>query len=693
MRGQFAIIGLLAVALAAGCGFNPHPQNGKLPCNSGCPSGYVCRTSDNRCWLANTRFDSGLGDEDGPTAEAEGGVSTDGMDAKDVGDAEDADSGDTGTSADTGGSSLDAPVGTGGAGGNGDADLDGAGGSGGHPIGGAGSGGLGATGGTSNAGGTANLGGTVAQGGASGTADAGLPDAPLDAPVRDGPPQAPPDALGSCSADQDCPAQSPLCLANKCAKCASDSDCVGRAGTPACATTSGLCVACTANGSCTADPAKAFCVSNACVGCNAAGAGACSTRTDGKTTCATNGTVAGQCAVCAPGGLQCSATGTPQLCSASGVWQDQPTSCATNYACLPATGTCACAKTACTPTSCVDTMGTDANNCGSCGHSCGTGGTCSAGQCQPVVVVGNAGTYSKVIGVDNLNVYYYVLDASHSSATAFQVDKTAVNSPGTLVDSGSGAGSYIGVIGNQLIAGATGFYYICQYSSASPGQCASTDVQVVNTGPGTGIVVPFKSTSQQSIATLNVYISGEALIIWDSTSNTTLQPSFDDIPTASSYSYNSPFALGDTVYWIRSLYDSSGTLTESILYSASLEKPNLAALSDSMPVDTYRVVDVNSISVLLTGPNGLYRVALPGNAAEVPPLLISLGSSQAAGATEDANGVYWLESVGTLFSCVPSNCAATKTALATGQTPTGDLYQDTSSLYWSNGGQIMRLTK
>jgi hypothetical protein len=690
MRGQFATIGLFALAVAAGCGFNPHPKDGKLPCNSGCPSGYVCRISENRCYLASTPLaDSGVDGEDGALAEAGSGVARDGSRGHDVGDAEEAGGADTETGTDTNDSSLDAPVGTGGTGGNGDAAVDGAGGSGGNAVGG----GSAATGGTGNAGGTANLGGTVAQGGAGGTLDAGAPDAPLDAPAHDGAPQATPDAPGSCRVDTDCPAPSPLCLANKCAKCTSDSDCVGRAGTPVCATTSGLCVACTANSSCTADPSKAFCVSNACVGCSAAGASACSTRTDGRTTCATSGTVAGQCAVCAPGGLQCSATGAPQICSGSGVWQDQPTGCGTNYACSPTTGQCSCTKKACSPTSCVDTMGTDANNCGSCGHLCGTGGTCSAGQCQPVAVVGNAGTYSKVIGVDNSNVYYYALDVSHTVATAFQVDKTVANSAGTLVDSGSGAGYYIGVIGTLLIAGNRGAYYMCQYSSASPGECSATNAQVINTGLGTGTVVPFKSTSQQNIATLDVYNSGEALITWDSTSNATRQPSFHDIPNSASFAYNSPFALGDTVYWIRSLYDSSHTLTESILYSTSLEQPTLTALSDTMPVDAYVIVDVNSQSVLLTGPSGLYRVALPGDASKAPPFLVSLGSSLAAGATEDASRVYWLLSTGTLFSCVPSDCAGTKTALATGQTPIGDLYQDTSSLYWSNGSQIMRLAK
>jgi len=38
---------VLLLGLAA-CGFNPHPQNGALPCDSGCPSGYHCAT-DGTC--------------------------------------------------------------------------------------------------------------------------------------------------------------------------------------------------------------------------------------------------------------------------------------------------------------------------------------------------------------------------------------------------------------------------------------------------------------------------------------------------------------------------------------------------------------------------------------------------------------------------------------------------------------------
>ena len=93
----------------------------------------------------------------------------------------------------------------------------------------------------------------------------------------------------------------------------------------------------------------------------------------------------------------------------------------------------------------------------------------------------------------------------------------------------------------------------------------------------------------------------------------------------------------------------------------------------------------------------LYRVVPPGSASALPPLLASPGSASVTGATEDASGVYWLQSDGiqndgTLFRCTPPGCTDKK-ALATGQTPVGDLYQNDSAIFWSNNGVIMRLAK
>jgi hypothetical protein len=253
------------------------------------------------------------------------------------------------------------------------------------------------------------------------------------------------------------------------------------------------------------------------------------------------------------------------------------------------------------------------------------------------------------------------------------------------------------VIGSELFSG--GNYdtsFMCAFSSTNPSECASTSVATPGTGPGTGLLVPFKSTSQPYIATLDLYTANNPTITWYPLSGTTAVQTFTD-SLFSNWNYTTPFSFGNAVYWLRTIYNSDGvSVLESVLYSVSETSPYLMALSGYLYVDTYAVVDVNAVSVLLSGPAGLYRVALPGDAGAVPPFLIGLGAADVYGATEDTGGVYWLQSDGSLFKCSPSNCAGTKKSLATGQTAESsryNLYQDTSALYWSNSTKIMRLAK
>ncbi len=110
-------------------------------------------------------------------------------------------------------------------------------------------------GGSSGAGSGGSTGGGVA--GSSGTGPDAAPDVPPDVPVVDAP--------GTCSADKECPSETPLCLGNRCARCAGDSDCAGRAG-PACAA-SGSCVACTSDKQCTGAAKTCDTTTNQCVGC------------------------------------------------------------------------------------------------------------------------------------------------------------------------------------------------------------------------------------------------------------------------------------------------------------------------------------------------------------------------------------------------------------------------------------------
>jgi hypothetical protein len=140
--------------------------------------------------------------------------------------------------------------------------------------------------------------------------------------------------------------------------------------------------------------------------------------------------------------------------------------------------------------------------------------------------------------------------------------------------------------------------------------------------------------------------------------------------------------------------------------SASAANPTATRLTASVPPATYKIIDANALSLLLSGPSGLYRVALPnGDAAHAPQLLVSPASSSGSviTATEDVHGVYWFENDGTLFTCSPASCGGTKKALTSGQALVGTtnivwpqpFYQDSSALYWGNysTGQVMRLVK
>ncbi|MGB8294984.1 MAG: hypothetical protein WCG85_06120 [Polyangia bacterium] len=64
-------------------------------------------------------------------------------------------------------------------------------------------------------------------------------------------------------------------------------------------------------------------------------------------------------------------------------------------------------------------------------------------------------------------------------------------------------------------------------------------------------------------------------------------------------------------------------------------------------------------------------------------------------ATEVPNGIYWLDTAGTLSRCAASNCTGTQTVLAIGQSEAYTLYQDATALYWGRSGpnQVVWLAK
>jgi hypothetical protein len=207
-----------------------------------------------------------------------------------------------------------------------------------------------------------------------------------------------------CTADAQCtvdPSKG-FCVAGACAGCGTPgaTGCTARTdGKTTCATTGtsiGQCVECAADTQCTADPAKGFCVGNACTGCNTTGATGCSTRADGKTVCAITGASTGQC-------VECSVATDCKLNAAKGFCVGNACTGCTAAICAARTdGKNTCATTGTAAGQCVECMADAqctqdptksfcvANACAGCGSAasgacstraaatpvCGTSGAC-----------------------------------------------------------------------------------------------------------------------------------------------------------------------------------------------------------------------------------------------------------------------------------------------------------------------------
>ena len=292
--------------------------------------------------LASGGRDGGGGGAGGDAA----GLSGDGKIATDVASAADvpASGGGTGGAGGSGGGGgNDASAGSsGGAVGN-----DASAGSGGGLGGSTGSGGV--VGSDASAGSTGVGGGSAGSGGVGGGSagsggSSGAPDAAPDVRIVD--------ASGTCSVDNECSAATPLCLGNRCAKCSSDTDCVGRAG-PACVASSGLCAACTADSYCTGSARTCDTATNQCVGCTK--------RSD----------CAGACLTCSAGGV-CTAVKS----------QNDPTGCTgtcdSTGACKATQGqTCKANSDCAGGLPCVDGLCCNSACSGSCQACDVTPGTCT----------------------------------------------------------------------------------------------------------------------------------------------------------------------------------------------------------------------------------------------------------------------------------------------------------------------------
>jgi len=304
-----------------------------------------------------------------------------------------------------------------------------------------------------------------------------------------------------------------------------------------------------------------------------------------------------------------------------------------------------------------------------------------------VILSTGAADFPAILGVDGTYVYYQALAENPAyTENAYRVSKSTVGGTATTLALGPAYNSFFQVISsglyNVLFFGGQGSYNDCSFSSDGGTTCTNT------TQPLPWPVIPSKSTTQQHPVLCAQTATGDA-IDWYSMSNGLVNRVSFDPASTNGCNPDISAAYGDAVYWIRTVNGSSVLL--SVPFSGGYTTMTAGFTG------AYTVLDANSRSVLLAGPSGLYRVALPGNSSAQPPLLMGTGSTVNA-AIEDANGVYWIQSDGNLNSCTLSSCASGNPKnLASDLGLVWNLFQDDSFLYWTSNtagqGLILRLAK
>jgi hypothetical protein len=410
--------------------------------------------------------------------------------------------------------------------------------------------------------------------------------------------------------------------------------------------------------------------------------------------------VGGCTGACKPDAVQCSQTGVPQKCSASGAWKDQ-TPCASGYTCSLGACQCDSPKTVCNQ-ACID-VSADPKNCGSCGHDC-LGGTCTGGTCQPVAVLSSLGGGVRLLGIDAQNLYY-ALPSGSSASYAYQVGKT----PGglaTLACEDIPRMTFLSVIGNYLL-GSPG-YLVYMSTMGASGTCQNGGATAVSDN-GNDRLVAWGSTQPSLFGMANTSPDGEygVIITWyQPGSANSFPPRFYGTSTTdTSLAYRSFFQYGTVVYGIRDRHDNTTNQDVHSLISVNSAGSTIAESERTAGLTgTMNIVDVNAQSVLFwdaPSTDGIFsRVTVAGSSARHTIATLS-PAPESLLATEDSSGLYWFDGGGNVKRCSTTTttaapgCSGTPAIVATGQHGSGYLYRDEQALYWADQSQgaIMKLAK
>lgn len=321
----------------------------------------------------------------------------------------------------------------------------------------------------------------------------------------------------------------------------------------------------------------------------------------------------------------------------------------------------------------VGTVLNDAENCGTCGHSC-LGGTCNAGRCSPVELATDQNAPAG-IALDSTYVYYTVT----RTGVVARVPKTGGPAPQVLA-SGLNWPRSIAVAGNKL-------YF-------SDGN----QIFVMNTD-GSNAPIPFYTDIESDQVIFEVVTDGSYLA-WFSHDHVQMAP-IGSSSVSRVYSGfpggASAIGLGDGTLFFGAL----GVVEDNgwIRYYAtdgSISPTSVAGMQDhptGIAFDEGTVYWVNEGS---STEDGEIWASTYSNGEFGAPRALASGQARPHGILVDSNWVYWTNvEDGTVRRIAKSGTGNAQT-LASNQRMPWTMAQDSTAIYWTNNvnnSPVMRLAK
>lgn len=325
------------------------------------------------------------------------------------------------------------------------------------------------------------------------------------------------------------------------------------------------------------------------------------------------------------------------------------------------TAKCDGGLTAC-GTTCVDTT-TSSTSCGSCGHDC-LGGTCSAGKCQPVVLVAHGGND---VVVDKGEAYWV------STSNSYAARCTTANCSNTYV---ALAINRAGI--DDVAVDATNVYWT---ENGGVGKCARAGCNQMPTALVSGQVTAdggVPGFDGIAVTSTTVFFAMGGAVLSCASSGCANAPSVATAVSADD------FALDST-----NLY---GTTAATLWKCPANNCTNGTRSSIATGLSGAESVAVDSMYAYYSFGTGIGKCALSG--CGTTPTILASGLVAASDVTVDATYVYWTDPMSnTVLRCAVGGCGNKPDTIATGQSSAKGIALDSAAVYWTTSAALVRLAK